>query len=71
MSKKLTLKVVDWGDDAYKRTKEATGEATSEVLATVQIPEFKGLSFDGGRLEIVGHPDTIWVSSHQWSIDIN
>lgn len=66
----MKLEIVDWGDDAYRETKKKTGTASSLVVARVEIPEFKGFSYDGGRLGIVGHPDTIWVLSNQWSMNI-
>lgn len=66
----MKIQVIDWGDDAYKRTKKATGEATSEVVAEIEIAEFTGFSFDGGRLDITGHPETIWIESHQWAVRI-
>jgi len=65
------VQVVDWGDNAFKRTKKATGTASSEVIAEVEVARFTGLSFDGGRLDIAGYPDTIWISSNQWSINID
>lgn len=66
----LKVQVVDWSDEAYARTKKATGTASSEVIAEVEVERFGGISFDGGRLDIAGHPETIWVMSHQWSINI-
>lgn len=66
----MKITVTDWGDDAYKRTKKATGEASSEVIAEVEIERFSGFSFDGGRLDIQGHPETIWIMSHQWSLNV-
>ena len=65
----MKLQVVDWGDDAYKRTKKKTGTASSEVIAEIEIDKFTGICFDGGRLDIANHP-TIWVESHQWSIEV-
>lgn len=67
----MKIQVTDWGDDAYKRTKKATGKASSEVIAEVEVKEFTGFCFDGGRLEISGYPETIWVHSHQWSLNID
>lgn len=59
----ITLNIVDWGDEAYKKNK---GPRT---IASVTLPEgFKGFSYDGGRLDFVGHSETIFVSSHQFSI---
>lgn len=66
----MKVQVVDWGDDAYKRTKKATGVASSEVIAEVTIDKFVGFTFDGGRLDIIGHPETIWVHSHQWTLNL-
>lgn len=67
----MKIKVTDWSDDAYKRTKKATGKAESEVIAEVEVERFAGFSFDGGRLEISGHPETIWITSHQWSLYVD
>ena len=65
----MKLEVVDWSDDAYNESKRRTGIASSLVIARVEIPEFKGFSFDGGRLEIDGVPETIWVTN-QWSVHV-
>jgi hypothetical protein len=54
--------IVDWDDDAYK---EHGGPHT---VATVDLPDgLTGFCYDGGRLDLDGHPDTIWVS-HQFSV---
>lgn len=65
----MKIEVVDWSDDAYRETKKKTGVASSRVIAKVEIPEFKGFCFDGGRLDIVGVPDTIWVTN-QCSVNV-
>lgn len=55
--------VVDWGDDAYSR------HGKERIVATVDLPAgLTGFSYDGGRLDLNGHPDTIWVTSHQFSV---
>lgn len=64
----MKLQIIDWSDDAYKRTKKATGKASSETIAEVEIECFQGFSYDGGRLDIVGHLETIWVTGSQWSV---
>ncbi len=65
----IKIEVVDWSDDAYKTSKKKNGVASSIVVERFEIPKFDGFSFDGGRLDIVGHPDTIWVSN-QWSVNV-
>lgn len=55
--------VVDWGDDAYRT------HGNSRVIETVDLPNgLKGFSYDGGRLDLDGHPETIYVESHQFSV---
>lgn len=66
----MKLRIVDWSDDAYKRMKKATGEASSEVLAEIEIESFTGFSYDGGRLDITGYGETIWVWSSQFSVEV-
>ncbi len=57
----VKVRVVDWSDDAYK---EYGGE---HVIAEITIEKFTGYSYDGGRLDIDGHKETIWVSN-QYSV---
>lgn len=66
----MKLRITDWSDDAYKRTKKETGKASSEVVAEVYIESFQGFCYDGGRLDIMGHGETIWVMSHQFSVSV-
>lgn len=66
----IKVQVVDWSDDAYRRVKKSTGTISSEVVAEVEVSQFSGFCFDGGRLDIAGHPETIWITSHQWSLNI-
>lgn len=61
----ITLNVVDWSDDAYKE------HGKPKVIATLTLEEgFKGFSYDGGRLDFNGHAETIYVSSHQFSVSL-
>lgn len=59
----MKLRIIDWSDDAYKRTKKATGKASSEIIVEIEIESFTGFSYDGGRLDISGYGETIWVVS--------
>ena len=61
--------VVDWSDEGYKRQKRA-GKTGPYIIAEIVLPEFKGFCFDGGRLELIGIDETIWIMSHQWKIDV-
>jgi hypothetical protein len=58
------VKVVDWGDEAYKKYGEAH---TIITFITDKVPSY---GYDGGRLDINGWPDTIWVFSHQFSVEV-
>lgn len=67
----------NWSDEAYKRTKKATGKAGSETIAEIEIDSFEGFSYElfpdgnyGGRLDIVGHGETIWMLSQQWGVEV-
>jgi hypothetical protein len=63
VSTPTTFDVVDWSDDAYKN------HGGEYVVATVKLPQgLTGFSYDGGRLDLNGHPETIWVTSHQFSV---
>jgi hypothetical protein len=65
MSTPTTVEIVDWGDDAYRK------HGCEHVVATVELPQgFAGFCYDGGRLDLNGHPETIWVLSHQFSIRV-
>lgn len=66
---KITIR--DWSDDAYARTKKATGIASSEIVAEFEIESFQGFSYDGGRLDITGHNETIWVMGNSWSLYVD
>jgi hypothetical protein len=56
--------VVDWGDDAYLY------DGKPRVIETVELPNgLRGFSYDGGRLDLEGHPATIYVASHQFSVN--
>lgn len=56
--------IVDWGDDAYRE------HGCSQVLAEFTTKQIPSISYDGGRVDIDGYPDTIWVMGHQWSVNI-
>ena len=58
-------KVIDWGDDAYR---ESGGE---RVIARFEWDGPLTVCHDGGRLDVDGHPDTIYVTGHQWSIRVD
>ena len=61
----MKITVVDWGDDSYR----AHGKAS--IIAEFNIDKYEGFSYDGGRLDFNGYPETIWVVSHQWSVDVD
>ena len=57
------LQVIDWGDEAYST------HGKSRVVAEVEIVgPFTGFSYDGGRLDIDGHPETIYLWTSQFSV---
>jgi hypothetical protein len=58
------VKVIDWSDSAYKEY------GSSHVVEQVTVDEVPHISYDGGRVDISGHPHTIWVMGHQFSIEI-
>jgi hypothetical protein len=60
------VKVIDWSDVAYEKCGEKHVE---EVIIDSEKPP-AWFSYDGGRVDIQGHPDTIWVMGHQFSIEI-
>jgi hypothetical protein len=56
--------VVDWGDGAYRTY------GKEKVIATIDLPHgLRGFSYDGGRLDLAGYPQTIYVASHQFSVN--
>lgn len=56
--------VVDWGDNAYAQY------GSSKVVHEFTTDMIPSICHDGGRLDITGWPETIWVSSHQFSVEI-
>lgn len=69
----VRVKVIDWGDDPLIERPdlvEGTDDTDWKVSfpsVTIYVERYVGHSYDGGRLDIDGYPDTIWVS-HQHSI---
>lgn len=70
----IKVKIVDWGDDPILEESEYPVVAYDEDLKevrfpsiTIEVEKYTGHSYDGGRLDISGYPDTIWVS-HQHSV---
>lgn len=60
---KFHYKVVDWSDDAYRQYGKA------HVVARFALDKpLSNVSYDGGRVDIDGVPDTIWVSGNSFSI---
>lgn len=58
------VEVVDWGDDAYRKF------GCEQIIETFYTDASPGFCYDGGRLEIDGFPDTIWVYGSQWSVRV-
>jgi hypothetical protein len=58
----MQVSVIDWGDEAFKEHGEPV------AIAEIEVEQFTGFHFDGGRLDIIGHSETIWIQSHQWSL---
>lgn len=57
------LQVVDWGDGAYAQ------HGKEHVVAEVKLAgPLTGFSYDGGRLDIDGHPETIYLWTNQFSV---
>ncbi len=65
----MKIEIVDWSDDAYRETKKKTGTASSRIIARLDVSDFKGFSFDGGRFEIPGTDGIVWVPN-QFSVNI-
>lgn len=57
MKDRIRVSVRDWGDD----------ETTEQVIHVDRIPN--SICYDGGRIDIDGHADTIWVSSNSFTIE--
>lgn len=58
------VEVVDWGDSAYRE------HGCEKIVETFYTEIAPGFCYDGGRLEIDGWPDTIYLSSHQFSVRV-
>lgn len=70
----INVRIVDWGDNPLLEDSEHAVEAYDKDLnsvrfpaITIQVEKYTGHSYDGGRLDIAGYPNTIWVS-HSHSI---
>lgn len=57
MSERIRVEVRDWGGD----------ETSEQVVYVDRMPA--SISYDGGRIDIDGHPETIWVFSCSFTID--
>jgi hypothetical protein len=65
MSKTYKYNVIDWGDDAYRKNNK------EEIICTIELSKpLDNICFDGGRLEIEGWEETIYIKSSQFAIHI-
>lgn len=58
------VEVVDWSDEDYRQF------GSEKIVLTFYTDLPPGFSYDGGRLDIDGWPDTIWTMSHQFSVRV-
>lgn len=57
MDKRIRVEVRDWGGDT----------TTEQVVYIDHMP--KSISYDGGRIDIDGHPETLYMWSNSFTIE--